>query len=177
MSGFTWAQKKKKNVFLESPVWLFFSEYEKRRDKKVGKLHLDCRTLKRNVYFWPSIAQLILANSCAYCRQLRKSLFSGNKQSRDKDTFIFSVRCHAKFVPCKVCQPTFQSWQHQQDVFSRGQKQELNLQIRTFLIKFGLQKFVFSILKGTIWKWYIMPKKLLLPSSYLWTNVKSTSHF
>lgn len=105
-------------VFLESPVWLFFSEYEKRRDKKLSKLHiLDYRALKRNVYFWSSIAQLVLANSCAYCRQLRKSLFSGNKQSRDKNTFIFSVRCHAKFVPCKVCQPTFQSWQHQQDVF------------------------------------------------------------
>lgn len=91
-------EKKKKKVFLESPVWLFFSEYERRRDKKVGKLHfLDCRTLKRNYYFWPSIAQLILANSCAYCRQLRKSLFSGNKQSRDKDIHF---QCQ---MSCKVC--------------------------------------------------------------------------
>lgn len=169
--------EKKKNVFLESPVWLFFSEYERRRDKKVGKLHfLDCRTLKRNYYFWPSIAQLILANSCAYCRQLRKSLFSGNKQSRDKDIH-FQCQMSCKVCPMQSLPAHFSELAASARCFLRGHKQELNLQLRTFLVKFGLQKFVFSILKGTIWKWYIMPKKLLLPSSYLWTNVKSTSHF
>lgn len=52
--------------------------------------------------------------------------------------------------------------------------EQMNIQIITFLIMLGLQKFVFDILKDTIWKWYILPKRLLLPSSYLQTNVKST---
>lgn len=59
---------------------------------------VNCKTLKRDLYFWLSIGLLVLANSCASCRRLRNSLSFGNKQTRNKNTLIFSVRDHVKFV-------------------------------------------------------------------------------
>lgn len=162
--------KEKTCVFQERPKCLFFSEYQKQRDKKLSKLQDSEKS------FWPStglqvwqIAAGIRENPCPLVTnspETETHSFSVSERSREVCHFDKRASLH-KVLSERVGNTS--------KMFSRGQKEQMKIQIRTFLIVFGLQQLVFSILKDTVWKGYVMPKKFLLPSSHLWSNVKSTS--
>lgn len=165
--GFT----KKKPVFFRNVQ----NAYSFLNIKNTGTRNkVNCETLKRAFglplacEFW-QIAAGIRENPCPLV-----------KNSPETETHSFSVSERS----CEVCHFDKRASLHKvlseyvgniSKMFSGGQKEQMNIEIRTLLIVSGLQELVFSILKDTVWKGYVMPKKFFLPSSYLWSNVKSTS--
>lgn len=142
--------------------------FTKRRDKKPGKMQA---AEKRS---------LLVASHCTaglgeqLCK-LSQSLSSGKEQVRNKKTSICGVRDHGKFVTLTEL-PFTNHFRNglaaPAKCLSRGQKEQMNVQIRAFLIMLSIVCLQYT---KQIWKGYIICRKSLLPSPYLWTNVKSTS--